>query len=236
MDSYEAEELGRYTSLSSLAICAFLLGIASLVALLAPLMVVIPIAGIVVALFALVRIGRSDGALSGRTLAVIGLGLAIACGIASPLRVKVRDSLYSSQAEQAGRQWLEAVSRDEITAALDQTTGNAKGNLMGPPSAGGEPAKYDPQTSKINFGSDPLVTKLRDEATHGELKFVAKALTCDVSGAVPRVAVTYQTTEPDDSLTMNLVLLRSPSAGGWLVDSWRLEGETEHDHAHPHVH
>lgn len=236
MDSYEAEELGRYTSLSSLAVCAFFLGIASLVALLAPLMVVIPIAGIVVALFALVKIGRSAGALSGRSLAVIGLGLSIACGIASPLRVKVRDSLYSSQADKAARQWLRLVSQNEIPAALSQITGNAKSNLMGPPTHGGQSAKYDPQTSLINFSKADLATKLREEATHGELEFATKALDCDASGVIPRVTATYQTTKPDDSLTMNLFLLRSPTAGSWLVDSWRLEGETEHDHSHPHAH
>jgi hypothetical protein len=236
MDSYEAEELGRYTSLSSLAVCAFLLGIASLIALLAPLMVVIPIAGIVVALFALVGINRSEGAKSGRTLAVIGLALAIACGVASPLRVKVRDSLYSSQANQAGRDWLRAVSQNEIVAALNETTGNAKGNLMGPPSPDGQPPKYDPQTSIVNFGNEALVTKLRAEAAVGELEFVTKALSCDATNVVPRVAATYQTVEPAEALTMTLVLVRSPTAGQWLVDSWRLEGETEQDHSHPHVH
>jgi hypothetical protein len=234
MDSYEAEELGKYKSLSSLAVCAFLLGIASLIALLAPLMVIIPIAAIVVALFALVSIARSEGALLGRSLAVIGLGLAIACGIAAPLRVKVRDGLYSSQADQAARQWLELVSENQLPAALDQTTGNAKGNLMGPPSPGGQPAKYDQQTSIINFSNDKLIAKLLEEAAHGDLKFATNALACDVSGAVPRVAITYQTTAPDDALTMSLALLRSPSAGSWLVDSWHLEGETQHDHPHTH--
>jgi hypothetical protein len=234
MDSYEAEELGNYTSLSSLAVCAFLFGLASLIALLAPLMVVIPIAGVLVALFALVRIGRSEGALTGRSLALVGLALAIACGIASPLRVQVRDSLYSSQANEAGRRWLDAVANNEIAAAFEQTTGNAKGNLMGPPSASGEPPKYDADASQINLGNDPLVTKLREETTHGELKFATNALTVDTSGPVPRAAITYQTTEPDDSLTMVLTLMRSTTANGWLVDSWRLEGETNHDHSHVH--
>jgi hypothetical protein len=236
MDNYEAEELGKYTSLSSLAVCAFLLGVASLIALLAPLFVAVPIAGAFVSLFALARISNSAGALSGRTLAVVGLALAVACGVASPLRVKVRDHLYSDQADQAGRAWLHAVSENELDAALDQTTGNAKGNLMGPPSGDGPPAKYDPQTSVTRLGNDALVTKLREEAAHGELEFATKDLTCDVSSATPRVTITYQTSKPDDSLTMHLVLLRSPAAGNWLVDSWRLEGETEHNHAHSHAH
>ena len=187
-----------------------------------------------VALFALVRIGNSEGALSGRMLAVAGLALAVACGIASPLRVKVRDRMYSNQADRAGRAWLLAAAHNEISAALEQLTGNAKGGLMGPPAGEGPPQKYDPQTSLINFGNDTLVAKLREEANHGELKFATQSLACDASGVTPRVAITYQTTEPDNSLTMNLVLLRSPSAGNWLVDSWHLDGETAHNHAHAH--
>lgn len=236
MDSFEAEELGNYRSLSSLAVCAFLLGIASLVALLAPLMVAIPIAGVVVALFALARISNSAGALSGRGLALAGLALAIACAVASPLRIQVRDKLYSGQADEAGRQWLTALSRGEIDSSLNQITGNAKGGLMGPPSHDGQSPKYVTETAVTALGNDVLVAKLREEAQHGELKFVTKSLACDASGATPRAAATYQTTEPDDSLTMSVVLLRSSADGTWLIDSWHLEGESAHDHSHAHPH
>lgn len=234
MDSYEAEELGKYTSLSSMAVCALVLGLASPIALLAPLMVVIPLAGVVVALFALMQIANSAGALSGRPLATAGLVLSVICGIASPLRVVVRDSMYSDQAEEAGRVWLLAAANNQLSTALEQLTGNAKGGLMGPPSGEGPPPKYDPETTLINLGKDTLVTKLRAEAEHGDLTFAARSITCDATGITPRVAITYQTTAPDDSLTINVILLRSVAAGNWLVDSWRLLGETEHDHSHAH--
>jgi hypothetical protein len=86
--------------------------------------------------------------------------------------------------------------------------------------------------SLVNLGANELVKKLREEAAHGELEFATRSLACDVTGAVPRVALTYQTTKPDDSLTMNLALLRSEAASSWLIDSWRLEGETAHNHTH----
>src|SRR5690606_17644014 len=137
---------GRYTSLSSLAVGAFLLGLGSLVALLTPLLVVIPFAGVIVSLFALVRISRSAGALSGRNLAMAGLALSVICGVASPLRVTMRDSLYSKQADQAARAWLRDVANNDLAGAMEQLTGNAKSGLMAPPSPGGPPPTFDDQT------------------------------------------------------------------------------------------
>ncbi len=239
MDSYEADELGRYTSLSSLAVCAFLLGLASLVALMAPLLVVVPIAGIFVSLLALVRINGSAGALSGKKLATCALALSVVCGIASPLRIKVRDALYQRQANRSARDWLELVTNNETEQALGRLSGNAKMSLMGPPPVGGPPPAYDPQTLALKLAQDTLVAKLQEEAHHGELEFATREFLCDTTGPIPRVAMVYQTVEPDNSLTIKLVLLRSvsPDKGGeWLVDSWNLEGETAHAHAHAHEH
>lgn len=234
MESYEAEELGRYTSLSSLAVGAFLLGLGSLVALLAPLLVVIPLAGVLVSLFALVRIGRSEGALSGRSLAMVGLALSVVCGVASPLRVTMRDSLYSKQADQAARTWLLAVANNDLAGVVEQLTGNAKSGLMEPPSPGAPPPTFDDQTGLMRLGNDELVTKLREESQHGDLEFATRSITCDGAGSTPRVAVTYQTVQPDDSLTFSLVMIRSENLAKWLVNSWRLEGESAHNH--PHIH
>jgi hypothetical protein len=237
MDSYEADELGKYTSLSSLAVCAFLLGLASIVALLAPLFVVVPIAGMLVSLLALLRINTSDGALSGAKLAYAALILCVVCAVASPLRVRVRDALYKGQADGSAREWLQLVAENETQQSLNHLTGNARMMLMGPPSPEGPPPVVDPQSQAIKLALDPLVTKLQEEAKHGQLEFATHELSCDSEGTAPRVAALYQTVKPDDSLTMRLVLMRSvsPGRGGeWLIDSWHLEGETAHDHAHSH--
>ena len=239
MDSYEADELGRYTSLSSLAVCAFLLGLASLVALLSPLLVVVPIAGIIVSLLALLRINNSAGALSGTKLVYIALALSVVCVVAGPLRVKVRDRLYQSQADASAQEWLQLLAKAENQQALNGISGNAKMYLMEPPSPGGPPQTFDEQMYVVKLGEDPFAAKLQEEAEHGELEFAVREFKSDADGPNPRAEVTYQTVKPDDSLTMKLVLLRSisPSRGGeWLIDSWRLESETAHDHAHPHSH
>jgi hypothetical protein len=232
MASYEADEFGSYTSLSAVAVGALLLGLASPLALLAPLMVVVPAAGAIVAILALMRIGNSAGALSGTKLAYCGLVLSILCGVASPLRVAVRDNLYGNQADRTARAWLNLVSKNQTSAALAYLTGNAMVGLSPSPSPEGPRPEPDPQIDAVNLGKHELAVKLRHEAQHGELDFALRSLTCDGSGINPRVAIQYQTVKPDDSLTMSVVLLRSLAKPGWLIESWRLEGETAHSHLH----
>ncbi len=232
MASYEADEFESYTSLSAVAVCALLLGLASPLALLAPLMVVVPLAGVIVALLALVRIGNSAGALSGRKLAYWGLALSILCGIASPLRVSVRDNLYGRQADRTARAWLDLLSKNETRPALSYLTGNAMVGLNPPTSPDSPRPEPDPQIDALNLGKHELVLKLREEALHGEIEFALRNMTCDGSAINPRVALQYQTVKPDDSLTLRVVLLRSLAKPGWLVDSWNLEGETAHSHPH----
>jgi len=232
MESYEADELGRYTSLSSLAICALLLGLASPIAVLAPLMVVIPIAAILVALLALVRINASSGNLSCQKLAYCGLALCILCLVATPMRTQVRDTLYGRQADRAARHWLELVSNNKTETALKQLSGNAVMGLSGPPPAEGPPPVLAPEIMAVKLAQDSLVSKLQEEAKHGELEFATRTVACDNTGPTPRAAIAYQTVKPDDSLSMNVVLLRSEAQKTWLIDSWKLEGETAHSHQH----
>ena len=236
MESYEAEELGRYTSLSSLAIFALLLGLASPVALFAPLLAIVPAAGILCALFALVRINSSAGGLSGKKLAYWGLALSVLCVVAAPLRIQMRDSLYGRQADSAARHWLELVSKNQTESALDHISGNARMGISGPPPAEGPPPVVAPEILAVELSQDSLVSKLLEEAKHGDLEFATRSVACETAGPAPRAAVKYQTVQPDDSLTLNVVLLRSATQKTWLIDSWNLEGESEHSHDHSHGH
>ena len=82
----ETEALASYRAPSVLAIVALLFGIASPLALVAPLLMAVPLVGAVLALFALAKIAASSGQLVGRSAALWGLGLAVACAVASPVR------------------------------------------------------------------------------------------------------------------------------------------------------
>ncbi len=232
MESYESDELGRYTSLSSLAVCALLLGLASPVALFAPLLAVVPTAGILCALFALVRINTSAGGLSGKKLAYWGLALSVLCVVAAPMRVQMRDSVYGRQADAAARQWLELVSKNQTETALNQLSGNARMGISGPPPAEGPPPVVAPEILAVKLSQDGLVSKLQEEAKHGDLEFATRTVACESTGPTPRAVVAYQTVKPDDSMSLNVVLLLSTAQKTWLIDSWKLEGEAAHSHQH----
>lgn len=232
MESYEADELGRYTSLSSLAVFALLLGLASPVALFAPLLAVVPFVGILCALFALTRINSSAGGLSGKKLAYWGLALSVLCVVAAPLRIQMRDTLYGRQADSAARQWLELVSKNQTETALNRLSGNAVSGISGPPPAEGPPPVLPPEIMAVKLSQDTLVSKLQEEAKHGDLEFATRAVACDIAGPIPRAVIAYQTVKPDDSLSLNMVLLLSTAQKTWLIDSWKLEGEAAHSHQH----
>ncbi len=67
----------EYVAINNIAILAFLLGVASLLALIAPILLVIPLVALVCGLVAWSQIRRSNGTQSGTALAVLGLLLAL---------------------------------------------------------------------------------------------------------------------------------------------------------------
>ncbi len=70
----------EYRSMSALAIVAFALGVLSLLALIAPVLWIVPVAAIIVALTA-IRVIKNDPQKSGQRLATIGLFVAVCVGI-----------------------------------------------------------------------------------------------------------------------------------------------------------
>ena len=70
----------EYVAINSTAIAALILGFGSVLALLHPVLLVIPIAAAVCAVFAFIQIRDSNGTQTGRALAGIGLLLAVAFG------------------------------------------------------------------------------------------------------------------------------------------------------------
>jgi hypothetical protein len=237
MDSYEADELGRYTSLSTLAICTLLVGLLSPVAILVPPFVVVPIVGILLGLFALLRINGSSGALSGTKLVYCALALCAFSAVAGPVRVKVRDSAYIGQADRVARQWLDAAIGNSPEGAVEMLSGNALMGISGPPPDEGPPPKLEPEILAAKLGQDHLISELKSDAANDGLKYVMKSGVCDASGATPRVAISYDAAGSDHSHKLNMVLVRSVSMPKWFVDSWKLDepaSDTPHHHHHEH--
>ena len=72
--------LGEYRAVNVLAVTSLVLGVASWMSLLHPLLFLLPIGGVCLALIAVMQIRRSNGTQSGRALAAIGLLLALGLG------------------------------------------------------------------------------------------------------------------------------------------------------------
>lgn len=111
-----------YQTLAPLAALAFVLGMLSLFAFAAPLLLIVPAAAIGAALLALRKIHSSDGALSGERLACWGLALGLACGIAVFVRDPVRNALIRRQVDAISQQWLMLLADgrfEEATKLLD---------------------------------------------------------------------------------------------------------------------
>src|SRR5205085_7590050 len=68
-----------YVAINALAVASVFLGLASLLAMLDPLLLVLPVLAIACSIWALTQIRNSGGTQSGRGLAVLGLVLSLGC-------------------------------------------------------------------------------------------------------------------------------------------------------------
>ena len=118
-DSLRPDErpLAEYRAVSLTAIAALLLGFASALTLVNPLLSIVPLAAIACSAIALRAIATSDGQLVGRRLALAGLCLAtlmLGWGLA---QYTVRQAALVTQAQRVGEGWLALVRQGEIQAA-----------------------------------------------------------------------------------------------------------------------
>jgi hypothetical protein len=133
-------ETTEYQSLSPLAALAFVLGLLSLAALSAPLLLVVPVAAIGAAWLALVKIRASGGVLSGARLAQWGLSLGLACAVTTVVRDPVRNALMRRQTQAVAEQWLSLVVEGKLSESLKFLDAQAVQSLgPRPPSEGQKP-------------------------------------------------------------------------------------------------
>ncbi len=104
-------------SISGLALAALALGVASALALAAPYLWVLPIAGVVLAVAAVVSIAREPHLRIGRTAAVAGLALSVLFGSWGVSNDLTRQRLLYQQAEIYAYRWLRLVLDGELYAA-----------------------------------------------------------------------------------------------------------------------
>lgn len=109
--------LPQYRTISPLAVFALLLGIASPLALINPLLLIVPFVAAVTAWLALRSIANNPDILSGKGMAYVALFLAVLFIAYTPVRLWTRGQVLNSYARQLGDTFLKALQDGEIDKA-----------------------------------------------------------------------------------------------------------------------
>ena len=110
-------DLLEYRPVSRLALLALALGLSSSLALLGPLLLIVPAVTVVVAFLATWAIKRSGVAMIGRTVAIAGLLLALLFASWATARSGARQWLIYGQARRFSDHWMSLVNRGEFHQA-----------------------------------------------------------------------------------------------------------------------
>lgn len=189
-----SEEDG-YKTLCPLAIWALLLGLASALSLIHPLMWAVPVVTVMTAIVALRRIVRSEGAETGRGLVLLGLSLAIVFGSAAASRRVLTEWAIRRDARAFAQLWFELLADGEPHKA--QQLGNSPEYRQPLDADLWEHYRDDPKDrqSLQDFVDQPLVRALL------ELSHKAKAKLCETvverGGRRDTVLRTYRVTYDD---------------------------------------
>lgn len=221
--SYSADELGQYQSLSTSAVVAVVLGLLSSMAFFTPLLLVMPLIAAAVALWAVVRIKRSEGGLLGARLAYCGLALAIVFGVSAVARVQVRILLLRNEASKTAELWMAKLAEGEAIEAMELMTSSAVSNLHSPDETLTMAPIFPEAVINAQFLHDPLVKALREGSEKTRVLREAR-VAHEISQ--PRVVFIYDTGDPQAevaSFTLSMLKtkgLHSPSI--WLIDGWQV--------------
>ncbi len=110
-----------YRRLSPLAVLSAVAGLASATALVAPLLRIVPVAGVVLALMALCSITQRSESLTGRGLALFGLALSILFGVGAVVKDSVEQRLHRAAAGEVAEKFLTLLAEDKLAEAFELT-------------------------------------------------------------------------------------------------------------------
>ena len=236
----DTEPVAEYRSVSALAIASLVFGMASPLCLAWPLLLVIPLVGTAISIFALRRIDTSDGALAGRWAATAALALCVFSGTAAVTRDLGTRYIRTWQAEKLGREWIELLLAGETEKAFQLTVA---GNRREPPIV--EPGMPAPtETPYELFLDDPVVSALTKAGERSEIQR-AETLIYEPQprrqfiiqqefAIAPRASADQSPQHPIEAI---LTLQRSHLAGErqprWLVRTYEASPQN-HEAAHVH--
>lgn len=163
----DADQAVEYRSLSITALVGLVLGLLSPLYFGATLLILIPLAGIAVSIFALYQIGKSGGALAGRWAAYTGLFIGAAMLVAPNARGYVIETMRSQQAKRFGAEWLGMVTAGKTKEAfrlINSTNAGAP-----PPMPGERVPAGDPYNT---FIARPIVKALTTTGVDANIRFL----------------------------------------------------------------
>lgn len=139
-------DLIDYRPVSGWAVAAVLLGLASILALVHPLLWCVPMAGLTVSLIALRRIDRPEVRLLGRKAALVGLAFSVIYGVAAPVRLVSHNLWLKTRAERLGDDFVDALKAHKIDDAFAMTLQSAEKAASRKPAHAGSNEQVEPET------------------------------------------------------------------------------------------
>jgi len=121
LTDHQDDEIAEYRALSVSAVVGLILGLLSVLALVDPLVWLLPLAGVLVSALAMGKIARAAPALTGRKAALAGLVLSVLFGSAAVTDWVTYRALARSEARQFALLWFELLAQREPKKAFQLT-------------------------------------------------------------------------------------------------------------------
>ncbi len=225
----------EYRRICGLAILTFLLGLASALAFIGPLLLVLPFAGLGVGLLALAKIKANTDHLSGRTLAVWGIMLSVLFSVAATVRPVLLQKLLLQQGDAFGQRWMEMLSEGQDEQALQYVDVSAI-QRMAPRDAQGKPIRSENFETEIlhAFQGEPFIQDLQAAGKPGTIRFYDGAVLPQASSYQSMAYLIYElkSQSPDVGDTWQFVQLglkksrsshkSSGTGSAWSVTYWKI--------------
>ena len=228
-----SDELGEYQAISTLAVASLLVGAASATALVGVPLWIVPLVGILLSCLALRRIDRSAGTLTGRPLALAGLGLAVCFGTAALADHFNSQHLVARKAQQVATQWFQALARNEPQVAHQWTISPAHRARLSDyerlKSHYDNDEKY--RDALARFVGQKLIASLLRLGTRADVE--PESITINrIDDHLSFVSLVYRVTSDEAGkparflieLTLEQRVIPGRQQPGWSVRSWKLVG------------
>jgi hypothetical protein len=220
-------ELVEYRTLTPAAIVGLILGLFAPVAFLSPLLVLVPVAGIVCSLFALRKIATSDGSVVGRPAAMAGLVLSTICAAAFLTETIGLKWLANRQAIPVAQEWFQLLAEGNPQAAIEMTADPAGRKAVGSNLVDYYASDETAYKRLQDFVQTPAIRALLALGDKAQVRYYNHLGFGRLQGGRWQVAQHYAITFPDSSegkpktFFMLLSLQKDPttatSPGGWRV-------------------